>query len=1011
MKWILFSLLCFAKQFVLSQIAEEINVNVVNFKTKNGLPNSNIEFTFQDVNGYIWIGTRGGLSRFDGYDFYNFYPNPAKRNYFAVGHFTSYLKTSDSTYLIGTLGDGLFQLNCFSNQLKKIPNTPKSITCLFLQNKNSLWIGTLANGFYNYSLKNKRKQQYLLKPLVHAFSTDWDNNTVNAIGMDPKYPTRLWLGCRSGLHFMDFGTKVIKSFFNKNTNTVMHQYAENAIECMYFDKNGAIWTGHFFGGLAKFDIKTEKWKRYLYNPKDFSQKVLRDNIVLDIALFNQHFFLLSTSSGPIEFDLKNEVFKKYILIGNNEVQKGDVVNLMLDSKKNIWVSQIYQQGLSLVSKSFNVIDAIKFPKQNFKPDYYGSCITDLFFSEKQDRYFMTISNHDGLVEYDQNFRQLNTYEVPSYWLDKEPFPTSIAEDEKGTIWINDITGKLMTLKSKSKSIQPATDLPFDCCSKLVRCNGVFFIAQTEKGAFTYSKTGWRKILPKVEVLPKDCLGKELCFISNRKLYTYNLETKKTKFLVALSSFCFENNNYIHEIFKDSKNRIWIPLEYGGVYRFNVTTKKMEFFNSKDGLASNSVRRAIEDGSNRIFLLCQGGFYFFDESLNRFVDFDGLVPSTSISWDETSLALTKKGELMLSKDNAAQKISQAEIFNYSNLPPLISTITANKVHYFLTDTEFIVPNYQNALQIFLTNFDYAHKNEILFEFQLNNSNELWKRLPKGINKIELTNLREGKYQLNYRIAGQTKSKVLFFTIETVWYKSQRFYKSLTGFFILIGSGFLVYFLKKRKKERHLERKVTEFKLKALQAQLNPHFLFNCLTSISGLVKMGEYDRAETTLHDFAKLMRKILLLSERESISLVDEMELSKLYLNIEKVRKDELFSYCIRYDESLSEFQLPPMTLQPFLENCVKHAFIEKDDENKGEIEVDIYEENGNLNIEISDNGVGFQLVELPKMQSHQSKGLKLQEERLKEYFLMMNKVVELNLGRNSEGGTLVRIQIKNRKK
>jgi sensor histidine kinase YesM len=271
---------------------------------------------------------------------------------------------------------------------------------------------------------------------------------------------------------------------------------------------------------------------------------------------------------------------------------------------------------------------------------------------------------------------------------------------------------------------------------------------------------------------------------------------------------------------------------------------------------------------------------------------------------------------------------------------------------------------------------------------------------------LNNLSEGKYELQYRLAGGKKWSSFRFEIEVIWYKSKLFYIGLALLFGCISVGFLSYFLRKRAKERNLQRKVSEFKLKALQAQLNPHFLFNCLTSISGLVKMGEYQRAENALHDFAKLMRKVLTLSDCESIPLRDEIVLSKLYLNLEKVRKDELFDYTITYDESFAEFQLPPMTFQPFLENCVKHAFVEKDENNKGFIEISVRFENGHLILTIRDNGIGFQGKENTSSSLHQSRGIELQRERLLEYFQLHQQLFQLFMENNPNEGFEVRLEI-----
>ena len=983
----------------------ELDVTVMNYRTENGLANNDVQFSFQDHQGYIWIGTRGGISRFDGYNFYNHYPDPTRKNYFATGNFTSYLQWTDSTYYLGTLSDGLFILNTEANKIRKVKNAPKSVTCIFKQDAKTLWLGTLADGFYSYDVSKSKAKQYLLKPLAGNFTTDWNNNTIDAIGMDAKNPQRLWLGCRSGLHSLDIRSKKIIPYIIKTGQTEMHITSVNQIKSLYFDQKGAIWVGTFFGGLAKFNIQTKQWKRYLYNPTNFEQNVLSDNIILNILPYKQNYLLLSTSAGPMLFQPENERFTKYNLFSAEKKLIGDVVHLYVDKHENIWVSQVYQQGLSVISKSFNAIKKIDLPIQKNYSDYYSSALTDLYFSKRYNSYFATISNYDGIVEYSPNFQLKKKFNLPSYWENKEPFSTSIAEDNNGNLWITDISGKLLKLNyhNGKVEIQPSENLGY--CMKIIRNSTTSILLHAENGIFQLHGNKWIQLLPPADAISKNVVNNQLIFCKKRKLYSYHLLTKKSTYLTTLPIFCTENANYIHELYLDSKHRIWIPLERGGVYRYDRKTKHLNFYNSKDGLSINETRRISEDRKGRTFLLCYGGIYYFNANLNRFEDFNALMMNSSSNWNEFFITMNNHDKLMLSKQNALYEIDQDLVLNYSLNLPRITSLKIGKDQYFNLGNHFEIPNHQNTVEIYFSNFDYSHLNELIYEYQLTGQKS-WIRLEKGRNNVSLSNLPEGNYTLKYRIAGHSNFSSFKFSITEVWYKSRNFY-IITGSILLLLAIILIYYTwNKQLVKRQLERKVVEFKLKALQSQLNPHFLFNCLTSISGLVKMGEYMRAEKTLHDFAKLMRKILMFSDQESIPLKDEIELSVLYLNIEKMRKDELFNYSIEMDEQLNQFKVPPMTLQPFLENCVKHAFAEMDAKGSGKIEIQCYTENGTLILQIRDNGRGFPEHKNMDDEQHRSKGIEIQETRLTEFFKMNNKKVHLSMKNRTEGGAEVRIEI-----
>ena len=236
-------------------------------------------------------------------------------------------------------------------------------------------------------------------------------------------------------------------------------------------------------------------------------------------------------------------------------------------------------------------------------------------------------------------------------------------------------------------------------------------------------------------------------------------------------------------------------------------------------------------------------------------------------------------------------------------------------------------------------------------------------------------------------------------------SQRNYYIIGGILlILIVLGVLSRWRYKRKRDREqmtteFQKQLAEAETKALRAQMNPHFIFNSLNSINSFVMDQKHEIASEYLIKFSKLIRLILDNSRSETISLEKELETLKLYVILESARFDNKFkcSYKIAGDVNQSSVMIPPMLLQPFVENAIWHGLMQK--EGEGTITVEIKKENEEfLNISITDNGIGREKAAELKSKSatHKSHGLKVTSQRIE----MMNKL-------NSTGAKVSIIDLK----
>ncbi len=211
-----------------------------------------------------------------------------------------------------------------------------------------------------------------------------------------------------------------------------------------------------------------------------------------------------------------------------------------------------------------------------------------------------------------------------------------------------------------------------------------------------------------------------------------------------------------------------------------------------------------------------------------------------------------------------------------------------------------------------------------------------------------------------------------------------YLSITSLLKLSKSWFLVNTLQKelliaeKQKAKH-EKDLLELEAKALRAQMNPHFIFNCMNSIKSLIQEGEIDRGVTYLTTFSKLIRTLFNNADKKEISLYDEIETCKLYLQLEAMRFDTKFSYTVNVGEELDlkSILVPALIVQPFIENAIWHGIVPK---GGGNLSLSVLKNNGTVEIIIDDDGIGREASRLNKAANnigHQSKGVNLTQSRL----------------------------------
>lgn len=207
--------------------------------------------------------------------------------------------------------------------------------------------------------------------------------------------------------------------------------------------------------------------------------------------------------------------------------------------------------------------------------------------------------------------------------------------------------------------------------------------------------------------------------------------------------------------------------------------------------------------------------------------------------------------------------------------------------------------------------------------------------------------------------------------------------IAGTVLLILAAGAGYFLNKKKKDAERQKREAEFqaliaetKMKALRAQMNPHFIFNSLNAISNFIGSNQLDSAEDYLVRFSKVIRMILENSDCTEISLSDDLKILEQYIQLERTRLRDRFSYEIMVDESIDPENtfVPPLILQPIVENSIWHGVSQL--KAGGKILIHIREDSGNLICEIDDNGPGRHKGKI-QTKEHKSMGIDIARSRL----------------------------------
>jgi sensor histidine kinase YesM len=283
---------------------------------------------------------------------------------------------------------------------------------------------------------------------------------------------------------------------------------------------------------------------------------------------------------------------------------------------------------------------------------------------------------------------------------------------------------------------------------------------------------------------------------------------------------------------------------------------------------------------------------------------------------------------------------------------------------------------------------------------------------------IPNLAPGKYTFEVLVQNideiwSTRPAYVSFEIVPAVWQTMAFKVSIYILTLLscLFLGYLILnFRRRRRQEREkTEKQISELQLKTIRSQMDPHFTFNALNSISSVIYKGNKEKAYRYLTKFSKLIRSSLEVSDKISRTLEEEIDFTRNYLDLEKIRFKENFYYLINVDEKVDQQLLvPKMIIQNYAENAVKHGlkYIEKN----RKLNIEINRVNDHLKISIEDNGIGRELA-AKQNQFSTGKGLAIMNNIYELYFKLYKIRIEQEIedlydSRGNPAGTKVIISI-----
>jgi ligand-binding sensor domain-containing protein/two-component sensor histidine kinase len=975
-----------------------------------GLSQNSVYCMMQDSKGFLWFGTWDGLNKYDGYEFTIFKPS---LNYpqQGISHQTINALYEDQfgKIWIGTDGglniydreaDSFIQYFC---GISSISND--TITAITEDFKGNVWIGT-KNGLNKYNPETKDFEQFFHK------QDDKDNSIINNhisyLIIDRKQ--NLWIGTIDGICKYDIRAEQFGCFCRNEKCNCLE--GENIL-CIYQDKSSNIWTGTT-NGLYKWD--TEEQNLYRYKNIPGAKNSLSNNNVSAIYEDWFGFIWIGTLGGGLnKLDPVSNEFVKLDFEGKNRKPHNDFINQIFEDKSGIlWVCTAWN-GVSKIDRA-----TFRFKHYKHTPSDNSGLNTNIVWSiyENEETQKVWIGTNNGINIFD---RKNNAFTYLKHKPGNPNSPASneirdIIKDSKGRYWIAYFDAGFSIYYPEENKYRHFKHEPGNKNS--IPSNHVWKIFEDSRGNFWIgTNNGLSRIIDdSFRVKNYFYQQNKKHSLSNNSIFSIYEDSENNLWFCTYNGlnlylpdedgfYAYKHEdgnpnslsiNSVFSIYEDKKGIYWIATMGGGLNRFNKKTNEFIYYTEDNGLANNVVYRILEDKNDNLWISTNHGISRFNTYNETFINYDVKDGIQSYEFNHNPAYKNKKGEMYFGGMNGFNLFNPSIIQKNEYVPK----VTIIDFHIFnelvkkeIQDGDTIILSHdKNFFSFKFAALDFTNPQKNKYRYRLKNFNKAWIKTDADKRFAEYTKVEPGTYI--FQVKGSNNDGVWNENATTVtiivkppWWATWTF-RIPFGLFLISSIWYAISRRFKSLRRKHdvekkmltIEKQFIEVQQKALRLQMNPHFIFNSLNSIQHFIIEQDEESAHMYLANFSSLMRKILENSKYNQITLSEDLATIELYLELEKLRFTNHFSYNIDIEESINPnlVKVPPMLLQPYLENAIWHGLMPKKNKGKLEIKIERFDKN-TLVFRIIDDGIGREkAAEITrKRKNHKSTGMKNIEDRI----------------------------------
>lgn len=1017
--------------------------------TVDGLVQTNVYCTYQDSKGFLWFGTRNGLCRYDGYNYATYQNDLNDPNSISGNIIIAIQEDSKGNLWIGTSNSGLNYFNRETGNFKRFRHDPKNtnsigsdaIKSLMITSKDDLWISTFDNGLYHYRpgksdfsnpykysdttnfvIRNKSYGDFQIDKydnVYFSYSTV-DNsyiikiiNKTNKINVIRKlYSENLIPGLiisldnSNNIYFYNGYRNGDRELFviNCNDGSVIRkiEFANgllngNYVYKMKMDRNNNLWlwvdllnkkyyrqTDEFCGfyNLGQINnISKISTENYIFRSEIEPESVDYNFQILD----KQGFVWINTYIGLKKFVPVSPGITNYAQnTSGNSISSNYIRSVIVDNSDNIYAGTDF--GLNILKKGTSGWKNINLIK---KGEYLKNKIKTLYQDENKINTLYMDKNSNILIGTNRGVQIYNPYSDDISEFDNSVFGVNRAvwsfyRDKEDNLWVGTMSGIYIFDKYYNLIRNYFTEQS----GYNIKRYPIFLIYEDKSGnVWVGTEQGVLKWLPEQ---------------NSFKHYQHNAKDS--------NSICGSN---IWSITEDLNGNLWFGAYGAGISKYDSKRDCFSSITKKDGLPDNGIGSILCDSLNNLWLGSEIGLIKYNQTKKSFRVYntnDGFVNN---AYGLNVYARCGDGSLLFGGQSGLTRFYPDSLEFNHNIPDIVITsfkINNREIHNELFDGDSVFIDWENKYFSFeFAVLDYRNPSQNQYAYKLQNLNNEWVNTGTDRN-ISFSNLDAGEYI--FKVKGRNSQGVwnekgisIYVSIIPPFYMTSWFRILVL---VLLGSILLtIHFfrIKARRQKEQTKRRILVSQLKALQTQMNPHFIFNSLNAILNLILKNENELSIQYLNKFSRLLRDVLENSRNLSVSLKKEIEYLTLYLELESLRFENRFQYRITYDENLmpEQISVPTLLIQPYIENSIRHGIVQNVE--KGKIDVNFSINSEFLFCDIIDNGIGRQKSKEIKAKSpfmHKSFGMEVNRERLE---LLKSKVDVIDL--IDEAGNAIGTHIK----